>query len=84
VTVPLKFVVSALLIAWDLLDYPLSRRGLGVGARIAWLRRNLGATLGFGLAAAFLLVVPCAGLLVLPFGVAGAARLALEVERATG
>jgi CysZ protein len=81
VTVPLKFVVSALLIAWDLLDYPLGRRGLGVVARTRWVRQNFGAALGFGLMAALLLVVPCAGLLVLPFGVAGAARLALDAER---
>jgi uncharacterized protein involved in cysteine biosynthesis len=76
VCVPLKFVMSALMIAWDFLDYPLSMRGLSVGARLAWVRANFGATLGLGLAAGFVLLVPGVGLLLLPVGVAGAARLA--------
>lgn len=76
VTVPLKFVVTALLLAWDFLDYPLGARGLGVRARAAWMRANAPAVLGFGVATAIALLVPCAGLLILPMAVAGAARLA--------
>jgi CysZ protein len=80
VTIPLKVCVAALLVAWDFLDYPLSLRGLGVGARLRWVGRRFTAVFGFGICAAVILLVPCVGLLVLPFGVAGAARLAVESE----
>jgi CysZ protein len=82
VTFPLKLVVLAVLAAWDLCDYPLSIRGIPVTARVAFMRRNLGAMLGFGAGIALLSLVPCALLLVLPAGVAGAARLTAAIERA--
>jgi CysZ protein len=80
VTVPLKFVVTALMIAWDFLDYPLSVRGMSVGARLRFVFGHFTAILGFGLAAASLLLVPGVGLLLLPIGVAGAARLVVRQE----
>jgi CysZ protein len=82
VTVPLKFVVTGLLAAYDLLDYPLSQRGCSVADRLAFMRRNFVAVLGFGVATAAVLLVPGAGLLLLPFGVAGATRLVMAAERA--
>lgn len=82
VTVPLKFVVSALMLAWDLLDYPLSLRAAGVRARLAWFAANFGAALGFGVSIAIIFLIPGAGLLFLPAGVAGATRLVVESERA--
>lgn len=75
VTLPLKFIVTGLLAAYDLLDYPLSMRGHSVGDRLAFIRRNFGAVLGFGVATAALLLVPGVALLLLPFGVAGATRI---------
>jgi CysZ protein len=75
VTIPLKAVIAGLLLAWDLLDYPLASRGLGVGARLRWCAGHLGAFTGFGLAALLLFAVPGIGLLALPCGVAGAVRL---------
>jgi CysZ protein len=81
VTVPLKFVVAALLVAWDLLDYPLAMHGLRVRERLQWSGRHFGAVLGFGLAATLFFGVPGLGLLVLPGGVAGAARLVRDVSR---
>lgn len=81
VTVPLKLTVLALLAAWDFCDYPLSLRGLPIGARVALVRRNLPAMLGFGLGIALLSLVPCAFLFVLPVGMAGAARLVGAIER---
>jgi uncharacterized protein involved in cysteine biosynthesis len=78
---PLQFVVAALLAAWGFLDYPFSQRGVGVGARVRWIGLRFGAVLGFGLAAATMLLIPCVGFLVLPLGVAGAARLVAEGER---
>lgn len=81
VTVPLKFFVTALMVAWDLLDYPLSLRAAGVRARIGWISTHFGATLGFGVSIAVIGLVPCAGLLFLPAGVAGATRLVALAEK---
>jgi CysZ protein len=82
VTVPLGFVVSGLLVAWDMLDPSLGARDLGVRARLAFFRLHFSAVLGFALALAVLLLVPCAGLLLLPAGVAGAAGLVVRTEQA--
>ncbi len=75
VTVPLKLFVGALMIAWDLVDYPLAMRGARLGERLRWAGREFGAFCGFGLAATTIFAVPGLGLLALPCGVAGAARL---------
>lgn len=83
ITVPLKFVLTALMVAWDLLDYPLSLRAAGVRARIAWISSHFAATMGFGLSVAVIGLIPCAGLLFLPAGVAGATRLVALAERSS-
>jgi CysZ protein len=75
VCVPLKFVIGAMLIAWDFVDYPMSLREVGVRDRIAWMFANFWFVLGFGLTAALILMIPCIGLFILPMGVAGAARM---------
>jgi len=81
VTFPLKLVVTGLMLAWDICDYPLSIRGMPIRARVAFLRRHLQAVLGFGLGLALLCLVPCALLLVLPIGAAGATLLVVRIER---
>lgn len=81
VTIPLKFYVTALVVAWDLLDYPLGLRGLGVRARIRFCTEHLAAVSGLGLAAGALLLVPGLGLLVIPIGVVGATRLVVLSEK---
>jgi CysZ protein len=82
VTLPLKFLICGWLLAWNYLDYPLSRRGLGIGERLAWVRRHFGAFSAFGLAwMALLLGTIGLGLLFLPMGVAGATRLVVLGER---
>jgi CysZ protein len=75
VTVPLKVLISAWLLAWNFLDYPLALRGLGLRTRLHWIWDRPGAFTGFGLAWAIVLVVPGMALLLLPMGVAGATRL---------
>jgi uncharacterized protein involved in cysteine biosynthesis len=75
VTAPLKFLVSSALVGWDLLDYPLSVRGWRVRDRWRWIRAHHRPFLGFGMACAALLLIPGLGLLLLPVGAAGAARL---------
>lgn len=81
VTVPLKFYVTALLVAWDFLDYPLGQRGLGVRQRLSWIGAHVVAVSVFGMASAAVLLIPGVGLLMLPFGVAGATRLVHAAER---
>jgi CysZ protein len=75
VTVPLKVLVGALMIAWDLADYPLAIQGASVGDRLRWAAKNWRAFCGFGLAATAFFAIPGLGLFALPCGVAGAARL---------
>ncbi|WP_104978127.1 EI24 domain-containing protein [Sorangium cellulosum] len=81
VVIPLQLAVTALAGAWDLCDCPLSIRGVPVAARIAFVRRNLAAVMGFGFGLALLSFLPCALLLVLPAGILGAARLVVTLER---
>jgi CysZ protein len=75
VTVPLKVVVAALLVAWNLVDYPLALQAVRLRDRVRFFARRSGSMLGFGLAAVAFFSVPALGLLALPCGVAGAARL---------
>jgi CysZ protein len=81
VTFPLKILVTAMLIAWDLCDYPLSLRGIPVLQRVSLIGRYLWPMLGFGVGLSLLSILPCMLLLVLPAGVAGATRLVCEIER---
>jgi CysZ protein len=81
VTIPLKFLVTGLAVAYDFLDYPLGLRGVGVRSRIAFIRTHFAAVAGFGVAAALVLLVPGVGLFLLPFGVAGAARMVVATDR---
>lgn len=83
VTTPLKFLVTAFVLAYDIIDYPLSLHMLGVRERTPWFRHYLWAILGFGLAMELLFLIPGAFLLLLPAGVCGATRLVVAAERAS-
>lgn len=81
VTTPLKILVLAFMVAWDLCDYPLTVRGLSVSERFRIIARYRGAVLGFGVALALGSLVPCVLFLSLPAGVAGAGRLISQIQR---
>ena len=81
VTMPLKILVSSLLVAWGLFDYPLTLRGVGFRERLALVREHFTAVLGFGLAFMIVFWIPCCGVALLPVGAAAATRLVVEVER---
>jgi uncharacterized protein involved in cysteine biosynthesis len=81
VTTPLKFVVSSLLVAWGLFDYPLTLRGVGFRERLGLVREHFTAVLGFGLAFLLVFWVPCCGVALLPVGAAAATRLVVDIER---
>lgn len=72
--------LAAALLAVQQTEVPLARRGLDFAQRLAWHRRYLPESLGFGLAALVLLLVPCAGLLVTAAVAAGGTFLVLEFE----
>lgn len=80
VTIPLKLVVSGLMLAWDFLDYPLGNKNATVGERVHFVRDNLWAVIAFGVLGAVTLLVPGFGLLLLPMGAAGATRLVVESD----
>jgi CysZ protein len=81
VTVPLKFLVTAWLLAWNFIDYPLGLRQAGLRKRFAWVLRHYEAFTAFGLLWSLLVIVPGVVLLVLPMGVAGATTMVVEAER---
>jgi CysZ protein len=83
VTLPAKYVVGALALAWNLLDYPLTLRGLRMRDRLALMRRHAAACLGFGFGFVVLFSVPCFSVLMLPIGVAAAAEMYARMDRPT-
>jgi CysZ protein len=82
ITTPLKFLTTGFVLAYDIIDYPLSLHLCGVRERTPWFRHYLWATLGFGLAIEVIFLIPGAFLLLLPAGVCGATRLVVAAERA--
>jgi CysZ protein len=70
--------LGVLFLAYDGFDYPLSRRNLGFGAKWAYLARRPGLTLGYGLGATLLYLVPLAFVVAPPFAAVGATLAFLE------
>ena len=79
VTLPLSFLIGAMIISWNLFDYPLTLRGIGMRDRLLLLRRNSRAALGFGAGLTILFWIPCASILLLPVGVAAATELVWNI-----
>lgn len=77
---PIHLALASLVVAWNLLGYPLTLRGVRVRARLAAMRRNALGVLGFGAAFAVLSLVPGAALVMLPAGVVGATRLVHRMQ----
>jgi len=68
-------VLVSFAVAWNLLGYPLTLRGVRARERTRLMLRHAPAVLGFGAAFAAVSLVPGAALLILPAGVVGATRL---------
>jgi CysZ protein len=75
---PALAAVSMLFLALDYTGYTLDRRGIRFAEKRRWLRRHLGASLGFGAAALLLCAVPGLNLLALPVLVVAGTLLALR------
>ena len=73
----LGFVVAALFIAWDYVDFSLSRDYPLLKDRIKALWRHKAFFLGFGCP----LLIPLLGLVILPFAILGATRLYFDRMR---
>ena len=72
--------LAAIFLAYDGFDYPLSRRGASFGKKWAYLARHPAQTIGFGLGATLLYLVPLAVFVAPPFVAAGATLAFLEAD----
>jgi CysZ protein len=84
VTLPLKLLLTALLVALGLFDYPLTLRGVPFRERLKLLRRYPAVALGFGATFATLFWISCCGVVLLPVGAAAATLVVTEILRAEG
>lgn len=74
-------VFTSLYYAIDYVDWPASRRGLGVRDRAALARNHLPVMLGFGLGVWVLVFVPFVNLFLIPAAVAGGTMLYLDLSK---
>jgi CysZ protein len=72
--------LGAVFLAYDGFDYPLSRRGASFGKKWAYLVRHPAQTLGFGLGATLLYLIPLAVFVAPPFVAVGATLVFLETD----
>jgi CysZ protein len=70
---------AARALSFQLTEPTLVRRGLGFAERRQWHRRWRPESMGFGLIALMVLIVPCANVLLAPALVVGGTRLVLEL-----
>lgn len=75
--------LAALFLAYDGFDYPLARRGASFGAKWAFLARNPGLTIGYGIGATVLYLIPFAVFVASPFAAVGATLAYIDMEKAT-
>ncbi len=69
------FVLTAVYLGVDYIDWPAARREWSVGDRVAFVRRQLPAVAGFGTGVWVLLFIPLVNLLFMPAAVAGGTML---------
>ncbi len=75
--------MGGLFLAYDGFDYPLSRRGASFGRKWAYLATHPAQTIGFGLGATLLYLIPLAMFVAPPFVAAGATQVFLESEKSS-
>jgi len=73
--------LGALSLAYDGFDYPLARRGASFGAKWAFLVRHPALTIGYGLGATLLYLIPLAVFVAPPFAAVGATLAYLDMEK---
>lgn len=75
-----ELALTALFVARELLDFPLSRRRLSFQAKLVFLWAHLGPFAGLGAIATALLWVPLLNLVVMPAAVVAATLLVVRLE----
>lgn len=80
----LAWMVSAMALAYDALDWPLARRGLGVRARMSWMGEHKRVVAGLGLGVWLISIVPLLSIVLLAAIVAGGVALVNHCEREEG
>jgi len=78
--IALEFIVTGMFLAVDFMGFPLDRRGYGRKDRFRFVTGALPALLGLGLALAAMLLIPFAGLLVIPIGIQAGTLVFLGLE----
>src|SRR5262245_48072526 len=73
--------LGGLSLAYDGFDYPLARRGTSFGGKWAFLARNPGLTIGYGIGATVLYLIPFAVFVAAPFAAVGATLAYIELEK---
>jgi CysZ protein len=73
--------LGGLSLAYDGFDYPLARRGASFGAKWAFLARHPGMTLGYGIGATVLYLIPFAVFVASPFAAVGATLAYIDLEK---
>jgi CysZ protein len=80
VTMPAKLVIASFALAWNLLDYPLTLRGVRMRERVLIFQRFKLACLGFGATFSALFWIPCGcQIVLLPVAAAAATDLVWEL-----
>jgi uncharacterized protein involved in cysteine biosynthesis len=72
--------LGAIFLAYDGFDFPLSRRGATFGAKWRYLALHPAQTIGYGLGATLLYLIPLALIVAPPFAAVGATLVFLETE----
>ena len=73
--------LGGLSLAYDGFDYPLARRGASFGAKWAFLARHPGLTIGYGIGATVLYLIPFAVFVASPFAAVGATLAYIDLEK---
>jgi len=74
--------LGGLSLAYDGFDYPLARRGASFGGKWAFLARHPGLTVGYGIGATVLYLIPLAVFVASPFAAVGATLAYIDLEKA--
>ncbi|MCM2321890.1 MAG: EI24 domain-containing protein [Oligoflexia bacterium] len=78
------FAVALLLMTFQYISYPQTRRGIGLGAGLGFLWRHFYACLGFGAALSLFYALPIVSVLALPAAVVGGTLLVARSEGEIG
>lgn len=81
---PVGVAVAVFLCGLDFFDVPLAARGLPLGEKLKVIFGNKFLTLGFGIAAYLMLLIPGVNLLSLPVGIIGATLITDQIDQNSG